>query len=144
MRGEMVQRLRMMQGTASAVAIPGVRPGVRRLVKQAAGLREWFGLSQEAFGKALGVSRSTVVRWEREGTRPEPDSAEGGWFAVLAESRQLAERLWRDDPDAARRWFRSRSIPVFRGRRPIDVLTSPKGLLHVYHALLAETEGGYS
>ncbi len=134
----------MMQGAGSAVLIPGVRPGVRRLPKQVGGLREWFGLSQEAFGKALGVSRSTVVRWERMGTRPEPDSAEGGWFAVLAEIKQLAERLWRDDPDAARRWFRSRLIPIFRGRRPIDVLTSPKGLLHVYHVLLAETEGGYS
>ncbi len=139
----MVQRFRM-QGAGSAVAIPGVRPGVRHLPRQVAGLREWFGLSQEAFGKALGVSRSTVVRWERDGMRPEPDSAEGGWFAVLVEIRQLAERLWRDDSGAARRWFRSRSIPVFRQRRPIDVLTSPKGLLNVYHVLLAETEGGYS
>lgn len=140
----MVRRFRMMQGAGSTVLIPGVRPGVRRLPKQVGGLREWFGLSQEVFRKALGVSRSTVVRWEREGTRPGPDSAEGGWFAVLAEIKQLAERLWRDDPDGAQRWFRSRSIPVFRGRRPIDVLTSPKDLLHVYHVLLAETEGGYS
>lgn len=139
-----MQRFRVMQGAGSTLLIPEMRPGVRRLLKQVGSLREWFGLSQEAFGKALGVSRSTVVRWEREGTRPGPDSAEGAWFAVLAEIRQLAERLWRDDPDAAHRWFRSRSIPVFRGRRPINVLTSPKGLLHVYHVLLAETEGGYS
>lgn len=135
----MVRRFRMMQGAGSTVLISGVRPGVRRLPNQVGGLREWFGLSQEAFGKALGVSRSAVVRWERDGTRPEPDGAEGGWFAVLAEIRQLAERLWRGDPDDARRWFRSRSIPVFRRRRPIDVLMSPKGLLHVYHVLLADT-----
>ena len=140
----MVQRFRMMQGVGSAVVVPGVRPGVRRLPKQVGGLREWFGFSQEAFGRALGVSRSTVVRWERDGTRPDPESAEGGWFAVLAEVKQLAERLWRDDPNAPRRWFRSRMIPAFRSRRPIDVLKSPKGLLHVYHVLLAETEGGYS
>lgn len=95
-------------------------------------------------GKALGVSRSTVVRWERDGTRPDPESAEGAWFAVLVEIKRLAERLWPDDPDATRRWFRSTMIPAFRGRRPIDVLRSPKGLLHIYHVLLAETEGGYS
>ncbi len=140
----MVQRFRMMQGAGSAVLVPGVRPGVRRLPKQVGGLREWFGLSQEAFGKALGVSRSTVVRWERDGARPDPESAEGGWFTVLAQTKQLAERLWPDDPNTARRWFRSRMIPAFRGRRPVDVIQSPKGLLHVYHVLLAETEGGYS
>ncbi len=134
----------MMQGAGTAGLFPEVRIGARRLPRQVRDLREWFGLSQEAFGKALGVSRSTVVRWERDGTRPHPDSAEGGWFAVLAEIKQLAERLWRDDPKSARRWFLSRSIPTFRGHRPIDILTSPKGLLHVYHVLLAETEGGYS
>lgn len=140
----MAQRFRMMQGIGAAALIPGVRPGARRLPKQVGGLREWFGLSQESFGKALGVSRSTVVRWERDGTRPDPESAEGGWFVVLAQIRQFAERLWPDNQDAARRWFRSRAIPAFRGRRPIDVLQSPKGVLHVYHVLLAETEGGYS
>lgn len=136
----MVQRFRMMQGAGSAVLVPGVR----RLPKQVGGLREWLGLSQEAFGKALGVSRSTVVRWERDRTRPDPESAEGGRFAVLAEIKQLAGRLWPNHPDAAPHWFRLKGIPVFRGRRPIDVLKSPKGLLHVYHILRAETEGGYS
>ncbi len=138
----MVQRFRMTQAAGAAV-IPVVRSSVR-LPKQVGSLREWFGLSQQAFGKALGVSRSTVVRLERDGTRPDPESAEGGWFAVLAETKRLAERLWPDDPDAARHWFRSTMIPAFRGRRPIDVLKSPMGLLHVYHVLLAETAGGYS
>ncbi len=133
-----------MHGVGSVVIGPGVRPSRRRLPKHVRVLRDWLGLPQEAFGKALGVSRSTVVRWERDETRPDPDSAEGGWFAVLTQTKQYAQRLWPDDPHAARRWFRSRRIPAFRGRRPIDVLQSPKGLLHVYHVLLAETEGGYS
>jgi uncharacterized protein (DUF2384 family) len=115
-----------------------------RLHRQVGSLREWFGLSQEAFGDALGVSRSTVVRWERNGTRPHPESAEGGWFAVLTEVKRLAGKLWPDNSAAARGWFRSRSIPAFRGRPPVDALTSPKGLLNVYYVLLAETEGGYS
>jgi uncharacterized protein (DUF2384 family) len=139
----MAQRIGTTRATESPELIPMARPSLR-LPRQVGSLRAWFGLSQEAFGEALGVSRSTVVRWEREGTRPDPRSAEGGWFAVLAEVKRLAWLLWPDDPSATRHWFRSRSIPVFRGRRPIDVVTSPKGLLHVYRVLLAETEGGYS
>lgn len=137
----MSQRVRMMQG-ASAAFLPLVTPAARRAARQVTVIRRWFRLSQEAFAKVLGVSRSTVARWEADASGPEPDSAEGRWLAVLAEIKRLGEHLWSNDPKEAQRWLYS-YIPFFHGKRPIDILKS-EGPLRVLYVLRAEQEGGYT
>ena len=53
-------------------------------------IREWFGLSQEACARALGVGRATIARWEARRTGPDPNTAEGRLLAALTEARDLA------------------------------------------------------
>lgn len=55
--------------------------GLRVVGKKLRKRREESGLSQEALGKMLGVTRYTVIRWEHGTSRPE------GYFAL----RRLAE-----------------------------------------------------
>lgn len=137
----MSQRARMMQVTSPAV-LPAVAPATRRAIRRVIVIRRWFRLPQEAFARVLGVSRSTVARWEADGSGPEPDSAEGRWLGVLAEIKRLGEHLWRNDPKEAQRWLYT-SIPFFHGKRPIDILKS-EGPLRVLFVLRAEQEGGYT
>ncbi len=132
----------MMQQAAARASLPLTLPKVTRPAKQVTVLRQWFKLSQEAFADVLGISRRTVARWELQNTGPDLKSAEGRWLAVLAEIKRLAEALWRDDPKRARSWLYSR-LPIFHGKRPIDVLRS-KGPLPVLAVLQAEEGEGYS
>lgn len=137
----MSHRAHMMRAASSAV-LPPIAPAARRTARQATVIRRWFRLSQEAFAKVLGVSRSTVARWEAEGTGPDLESAEGRWLIVLAEIMRLGKHLWSNDPKKAQRWLYT-SIPFFHGKRPIEVLKS-EGPLRVLYVLRAEHEGGYT
>lgn len=99
-------------------------------------LRGWFGLSQAAFARAVGVSRSTVARWEASSSGPDPNTAEGRILAVMDEIRRRATRIWgRDD---GRKWLHDHVVSL-RGR-PIDVLIA-HGPLPLYQALMELWEG---
>ena len=102
-------------------------------------VRRWFGLTQGAFARALGVSRATVARWEAQHTGPEPNSAEGRLLTALVEARDLAVKMF--GPSQGRGWFRS-SIPVFHGKHPVEVLTE-RGPIPVRDELRIAWEGGY-
>ena len=136
----MRQGFHSFPGTAAhTLRLP--RTGRQRNPLGPAELRRWFGLSQEAFAEVLGISRSTVARWEASGTVPDTSTAEGRWLAVLVQIKTLAERLWRT-PNRARAWLHS-PLPVLRGERPLDVLKR-EGPMRVRDLLLDEIEGVYS
>lgn len=59
-----IDRLRAVFATASEIT-----PGF------ILGLREAMGLTQEQFGRKLGVTKMTVSRWERGGMRPTASTA---------------------------------------------------------------------
>ena len=73
-------------------------------------VREWFGLSLDAFARALGVSRATVARWEAANSGPARDTAAGRALASMVEIRRLAQELFGRD---AQTWFDS-LIPMLR------------------------------
>jgi DNA-binding transcriptional regulator YiaG len=119
----------------SALAAPRRhRPRDPRSVRRA------LRLSQEDFAQALGVSRSTVLRWEASRKGPDEDSAAGRLLNVMGEIADVAARLW--GPDEIRQWLES-PAPAFRGRRPLDVLAKD-GPLPVRDLLLSAANGGYS
>jgi len=85
-----------------AVPVKTIRsaPGAALRVKP---VREWFGLSQEAFAKALGVGRATVARWEAINGGPNPNTAEGRLLAAMIDARDLAIKMF--GPRHAKAWF---------------------------------------
>ncbi len=113
----------------------GRRPTVLRVRP----VRQWFGLSQEAFAQALGVSRATVARWEAANSGPNANTAEGRLLVAMMEARDLAARQF--GPQNARRWLDGRA-PTFGGDTPRSVLIK-RGPLPVRDLLLAGWEGAY-
>ena len=101
-------------------------------------LRQWFGLSLDAFARALGVGRATVARWEAANSGPHPDSAEGRLLAAFAEIRRLATSLF--GAQGARQWFNT-PVPALRGT-PRAALVK-RGPLPVQHVLWEDQHNAY-
>ena len=91
-------------------------------------LRKKQGLSQEALGEALGVSRQAISKWEGDQTIPELDklTAMAALFGVTLDYLVRGEE---GGGDAARE-----SAP--RARRKIRLLTGLCALLAVQHGVL--------
>jgi len=102
-------------------------------------IREWFGLSQEACARALGVGRATIARWEARRTGPDPNTAEGRLLAALTEARDLAIKQF--GPQQAHQWLDHRA-PTFHGDTPRETLVK-RGPIPVRDVLLAGWEGAY-
>ncbi len=113
-----------------------VLPRTSRL--KAHGLRDWLGLSQEAFARAVGISRSTVARWEAHSTGPDPNTAEGRILAMMDEIRQRATRIW--GKQEGRRWLHDNVVAL--QAKPIEVLIT-RGPAPVYQVLMELWEGTY-
>ncbi|MBI4278479.1 MAG: helix-turn-helix transcriptional regulator [Armatimonadetes bacterium] len=101
-------------------------------------LRKWYGLTQEAFARAVGVSRSTVTRWEAQDGGPDPDTAEGRILRVMEEVRRLSRRIWGEA--GARKWLQDHVVRL-RGR-PVDVLIVD-GPVPLYQTLMELWEGTF-
>lgn len=109
--------------------------------RNARALRSWFGFSQEVFAEILGAGRRTVARWERDHAAPESESSEGRLLFALAQVKDLILILY-GDPAEGRRWLRT-PLPVFRGKRPVDILRA-KGPIPVLDVLKADLFGAYT
>jgi DNA-binding XRE family transcriptional regulator len=99
-------------------------------------LRVWFGLSQGAFARAVGVSRSTVARWEAHDSGPATNTAEGRILTLMDEIRHRATRIW--GRDEGRKWLHDHVVAL--RARPIDVLVA-RGPTPVYQVLMELWEG---
>ncbi len=99
-------------------------------------IRTWFGLSQEAFARAVGVSRSTIARWEAHNRGPDPNTAEGRMLTVMDDIRQRATRIW--GKDEGRRWLHDYVVAL--QARPLDVLIA-RGPVPVHQTLMELWEG---
>ncbi len=100
-------------------------------------LRQWLGLSLDAFARAVGVARATVARWEAANTGPRPESAEGRMVASMAEVRRLAIQLFGKDAQA---WLDT-PIPMLRDT-PRSALVK-RGPLPVQQLLWEDRHGAY-
>ncbi len=126
-----------------ATAMAARRITVRRKTKHrkdAEAIRQALSLSQDAFAKALGISRRTVIRWKSEHFTPPPRSAEGRLLAVMEEIVRLAREMWGEEGLST--WMHS-SIPALAGARPVDVLVE-KGPVPVRDVLKQSLSGGYA
>jgi len=85
-----------------AVTAKALRPAANAVIRVKP-VRQWFGLSQEAFAKTLGVGRATVARWEASDAGPNANTAEGRLLAAMVDSRRLALRMF--GPRHAKAWF---------------------------------------
>lgn len=112
----------------------------RSRVQSIRALREWLGLSQGEFARALGVSRATVNRWEMQGHDPDPASAAGRLVEVMREIRELALKQSRSHKIDV--WFTT-PLPLWKGRTPRETLLA-RGPVPVRDALLAAWEGAYA
>lgn len=103
-------------------------------------IRRALNLSQDAFAKALGISRRTVIRWKSEHFTPPPQTAEGRLLAVMEEMAALARKTWSEDD--FQKWMHS-PIPALGGALPVDVLAK-KGPVPVRDVLKQSMSGGYA
>lgn len=100
-------------------------------------LREWLGgdadhaVSQERFGRLLGVSWRTVARWEA-GKDPDPDNA-----SKLRRLSRVKEALADVISPEHRLGFLEARHPLINRLRPIDLLETPEG----EEAVLEQIEG---
>ena len=102
-------------------------------------IRLWFGLSQDAFARALGVGRATVARWEAHNAGPNANTAEGRLLAAMIEARDLAIKSL--GPSHARKWLHD-PAPTFDGQQPIHVLVA-RGPIPIRDLLMESWEGIY-
>lgn len=100
-------------------------------------IRQWFGLTQDDFARALGVSRATVIRWEEANSGPMATSAAGRVLHILVETQRLAGRVFQR-PESAQEWLRTQ-IPALHGT-PVHTLVT-RGPLPVRDILLAAVDG---
>lgn len=99
-------------------------------------IRDILQLSQEAFARVLQVSVRTIVRWEKEGDVPPVLERErlGLIHELVLISGEIMEK---SDVSV---WF-SRPKTVFSGNKPLDLLSSFRGIQQV-RELLEQTRWG--
>lgn len=93
-------------------------------------IRKTLGLSQEALARLLGVSVRTIVRWEKEGDQPPP--LEWERIDLLRELVETAMDIM-DERDVEN-WF-AKPKEFLSGQRPLDLLSSFRGILHIREVL---------
>lgn len=99
-------------------------------------LRDWYGLNQEDFGRALGVSKRAIIRWEQGEVTPSLPAVRN--IRLLQEIKVRLEARYHA---AAQQWLR-RSHRALLGRTPYDVLREA-GPVPVRDLLIAREAGGY-
>lgn len=99
-------------------------------------IRTALQLSQEALARILGLSVRTIVRWEREGEEPPPLERER--LDLIYEVAEIAKDIMK--PQDLPIWFSSPKEALL-GRRPLDLLSSFKGIRQV-HDLLEKARWG--
>jgi DNA-binding XRE family transcriptional regulator len=99
-------------------------------------LRDWYGLNQEDFGRALGVSKRAVIRWEKGEVEPSLPVVRN--IGLLQEVRDRLEAKYHAD---AQQWLR-RPHRALLSRSPLEVLTEA-GPVPVRDLLIAREAGGY-
>ncbi len=99
-------------------------------------IRAALNLSQEALARILGLSVRTIVRWEREGEKPPPLERER--LDLIYEVVEIAKDVMK--PQDLPIWFSSPK-EALSGQRPVDLLSSFKGIQQV-HDLLEKARWG--
>ena len=116
---------------------------LRKVTQEIRALREALGpapkrpLSQEQLARLLGVSWSTVARWETSG---EPGAQ---MEQKLRRLRRAVEMLGDMVPPEHRAAFFEQRHPMLLKLRPIDLLDTPEGAEAVYRALEAAETGAF-
>jgi transcriptional regulator with XRE-family HTH domain len=101
-------------------------------------LRERLGLTQEQSARLLGVTWTTVSRWERSQARPDARSL--AKLERLAELVDLIGDAIRPE-DVAR--FLTTPHPELRGHPPIELIENAFGVEAVKSLVLAAQSGAY-
>jgi len=99
-------------------------------------IRATLQLSQEALARVLQVSVRTIVRWEKEGD--EPPALERERLELIHELALISEEIMEKNDIAS--WF-SRPKTAFSGNKPLDLLSSFRGIQQV-RELLEQTRWG--
>ena len=99
-------------------------------------IRNTLMLSQEDLARALGLSVRTVVRWEKEGAEPPPLERER--LHLIHEIVEIAQGIM--EPEDVASWF-SKPKEALSGRRPLDILSSFRGIQSV-REILEKTRWG--
>lgn len=100
-------------------------------------LRHWYGMTQEQFAKAVGVSERAIIRWESGETEPMPAARRS--LEVLEDLRlRLIKRY---DSQGARGWLR-RPNRALRGNMPLEVLIA-SGPVPVRDIIVGPEAGAY-
>lgn len=86
--------------------------------------RKAVGLSQERLAEVMSVDRSTVVRWERADTDPQPWQRPRLADALRISVEELAELLADAGTDSPRQVQGTRLEPVSIGMNDLDSLQS--------------------
>ena len=107
----------------AAIQNPSVGPTIEAI-------RKTLGLSQEALARLLGISVRTIVRWEKEGDHPPP--LEWERIDLLRELVETAMDIM-DERDVEN-WF-AKPKEFLAGRRPLDILSSFRGILQIREVL---------
>jgi uncharacterized protein (DUF2384 family) len=94
-------------------------------------------LSQERLARLLGVSWSTIARWETGG---EPGAQ---MEQKLLRLRRAVELLGDMVPPEARAAFFEQRHPLLLKLRPIDLLETPEGAEAVYRVIEAAETGAF-
>jgi len=116
---------------------------MRKVPQEIRALREALGpaperpLSQEQFARLLGVSWSTVARWETGG---EPGAQ---MQQKLRRLRRAVELLGDMVIPESRVAFFEQRHPMLLKLRPIDLLETPEGAEAVYRALEGAERGAF-
>jgi predicted transcriptional regulator len=100
-------------------------------------LREWFGMTQAEFARAVGVSERAIIRWE--GGEVEPMPAARRSLDMLEDVRRLL--IKRFSEPKAREWLRE-PLRQLRGNSPFEVLVVG-GPLSVRDLLIGADSGAY-
>lgn len=100
-------------------------------------LREWFGMTQVQFARAVGVSERAIIRWEGGDVEPMPAARRS--LEMLGDVRRLASKRFHEPK--AREWLR-KPLPQLRGNSPFDVLVAV-GPLSVQDLLVGPDSGTY-
>lgn len=99
-------------------------------------IRSTLQLSQETFARVLQVSVRTIVRWEKEGDAP--PALERERLELIHELIRVSEEIMEKSDIPA--WF-SRPKTTFSGRKPLDLLSTFRGIQEV-RELLERTRWG--